>query len=157
MDKPSLTDTVEQARKWLTERLRAGEQQRCPVCTQHTKIYKRRVNAGMARRLILMHRFFGSEFGHVGNLPDRTHETAQLSWWGLIEEASDRREDGGRSGWWRVTEQGHLFARAALTIPKYALVYDSRLLGLDDSEQVGILDCLGAKFDYQELMDATPG
>ncbi len=39
----------------------------------------------------------------------------------------------------------------ARDVPRHALIYDGRLLRLE-GELVGIRDCLGDKFDYDELM-----
>jgi hypothetical protein len=38
-------------------------------------------------------------------------------------------------------------------VPKYARIYNNRCLGLDHSKQVSIIDVLGTKFNYTELME----
>lgn len=138
-------------KEWLREHLDDGA--RCPCCTQLAKVYRRRINSGMARALIHQYKTVGKDYAHTTKLcAQYTHEAAQLAWWGLISDEGGRREDGGRSGWWRITEAGLLFVQHAILVPKYARVYDGRLLSLDDSKTVSIIECLGARFDYRELM-----
>lgn len=125
---------------------------RCPLCTQFAKVYRRKLNSGMARSLIRMYRRAGLDWINVPTqIPARSREEGKLRYWGLVEEAGDLRDDGGHAGWWRVTEQGGAFVRRELLVPKYARIYDSRCLGLH-GELVSITECLGSRFDYGELM-----
>jgi hypothetical protein len=127
----------------------------CPCCTQFAKVYERKINSTMARTLITLFRAASpGTFVHTPSLPGDTHEASQLEWWKLIEEESVRRPDGGRAGWWCVTDLGVQFARREIALPKYARIYDHRCLGLTD-EPVNIVDCLGQRFDYAELMGWT--
>lgn len=142
--------TLAEGKAWLRERLDDGAA--CPVCTQFAKVYRRKINSGMARALILLHRQ-GGGFHHLSSLARFTHEGGQLLWWGLIEEEPPGvRDDGGRSSWYRITARGTAFVQNRLLVAKYALIYDGRLLGMDDSEQASIVDALGTRFNYQELM-----
>jgi hypothetical protein len=128
---------------------------KCPCCTQFAKVYKRKINSTMARTLITLYRHGkAGEYLHAPSLPGDTHEVSQLVWWGLVEEERTRREDGGRAGWWRVTDLGRAFVLGALRLPKHALIYDSALLRLDNSEYASIEDALGSRFDLAELMSA---
>lgn len=143
--------SVEEAQDWLRANLDDGA--RCPVCTQFAKVYRRKITSPMARGLIKQFRLVGGEYAHSATLvSSETHEFSQLSWWGLIEEMPERREDGGRAGWWRITQRGQAFVQNAINVEKYAHIYDGRVLGLDGSEVVSIKDALGTKFDYYELM-----
>lgn len=142
-----------QAKTWLRSRLEKGE--RCPLCTQHAKIYKRKINSTMARTLITLWRTADFDFAHGPSLPGDTHEISQLVWWGLVEEESRVRPDGGRAGWWRITSRGARFVKGLITVPKYAEIYDSRLLKLDPTTMVTIKDALGSRFNYSELMSGV--
>jgi hypothetical protein len=138
---------------WLRGQVHKGGA-RCPCCTQFAKVYKRQINSGMARSLIRMYRVAGLDWVHIPTaLPARSREEGKLAYWGLVEEASEPREDGGRAGWWRITSKGEAFLRRQLKVPKYALVYDARRLGFDETEMVDIQDCLGARFNLTELME----
>jgi hypothetical protein len=129
----------------------------CPCCTQMAKVYRRKINSTMARAMIALYR--ASVYAadgewpvlHGPSLPGDTHEISQLSWWGLVEEERIRRPDGGRAGYWRVTPKGWKWVRQHITIPKYARIYDSRVLSLV-GDPVNVQDCLGSRFSYVELM-----
>jgi len=147
--------TLEDAKQWLRDRIDDGA--RCPCCTQLAKVYKRRVHSTMARELITIYR--ASPECDWLYLPDVLRlrgahggDTVKATYWGLIEEDDDIREDGSsRTGWWRLTEAGRGFVLGEHKIPKYARVYDGRLLGFE-GEMATIRDALGAKFDYDLLM-----
>ncbi len=125
----------------------------CPACGQYAKIYKRKVNAGMAKSLIAMYHAGGTTWVDVTEVTDRrSREEGKLAYWGLVEEFPEGREDGGRPGMWRVTNLGRSFVLGHTTVPQTAEVYNGRCLrtyGPDTS----ILTALGDKFDYRELMD----
>ena len=147
---PQITDTIGDSRQWLEENRDEGVS--CPSCDQFVKVYRRRINAGMAQAIITMYGKAGTEdFVHTPSLV-RSHEVGQLAWWGFIEEEKVLREDGGRAGFWRVTPAGEQWLLGRTKAAKYALVYNGRLLALDDEEQIVIADALGKKFNYNELM-----
>ena len=150
----SFTDemTLRDARDELRELVDDGC--RCPCCTQFAKVYRRKIHASMARVLIAMYRAVpAGEWVYLPDVPQKSRDATGMAWWGLIEEEIELlRDDGGRAGWWRVTELGRRFVRYEIAVRKYALVYDGRRLKLD-GEAVTIVDCLGDKFDYRELMD----
>lgn len=140
-----------QAKAWLRARLDKGEH--CPLCNQHAKIYRRTINAGMARSLIAMYGIGGLDWVHLPTqLGSRSREEGKLAYWGLVEESTLKREDGGRPGTWRVTARGEQFLRAQSAVPKYALIYNGRVLDYDRTESISILDALGKKFSYADLM-----
>lgn len=149
----SLADSVTLgvARNWLRARVDKGA--RCPCCQQMSKVYRRKINAGMARSLIAMYQVGRRDWVHLPTqIGARSREEGKLAYWGLIEEQITPRDDGGRAGYWRVTALGEQFLKAKVSLPKYARIYDGRLLSLDQSEMVTIRDVIGDKFDYNELM-----
>lgn len=144
--------TLEEARAWLRERVDDGEI--CPCCNQLARVYERRVNAGQARSLIHLVRVGGTDWQHLPTVLEgisKGHEEGRLRYWGLIEKATERREDGGPSGWWRVTPLGVEYVHRRLRIDKYARVYDDRVLKYH-GPQVDVVDALGKAFNYRELM-----
>lgn len=145
--------TLTEAKDWL--RARVDEGARCPCCDQFAKIYRRRINAGAAWGLIYLERNHGYDWVHVpttGRLAQLGGEFARLRYWGLIVEEPEVRPDGGRTGWWQLTEKGHRFVHFKMSLPKYVKIYDGRVLGFDDAQRVSIVDALGHKFNYHELM-----
>lgn len=144
------TTTLLQLKNWT--RSHADEGTTCPVCEQHVKVYKRKINSGMARSLIRMYNAAGTDWVHVPTtIGSRSREEGKLRYWGLVEEELERRPDGGRSGYWRVTPVGELFVLGKMTVYSHARVYNGRCLGLS-GDQVSIIDALGEKFSYDELM-----
>lgn len=141
-----------EAQNWLRHQLDEGA--KCPCCTQFAKVYKRKINASMARSLIVMWRAAQLEFQHIPTtVGARSREEGKLAAWKLIEEEARVRDDGGRAGYWRVTDLGYQFAHGFVTIPKYAKFYDGRVMGFE-GDRVTVRDALGDRFDYDELMNA---
>ena len=151
---PGLDVPLGEVRDWLRARVEKGV--RCPACEQRAQVYKRQIYAGMVRALVLMWREgdFGKRlYVHVPSIdPARGGDVAKLEFWGLIEEERASRVDGGRAGFWRVTRRGEDFLQRKTTVPKYARIYDGRLLSLT-GPLVGVDDALRGAFRLDELME----
>lgn len=154
-DAPPADDvTLEEARDWLRDRVDDGAT--CPLCSQFAKVYRRTVHSTMARVLILAYRQHDLEWfqlSAVERLIGRggSSEAGKLRYWGLVEEEAERRPDGGRAGWWRVTPAGRDFVLERVAVPRHALVYDGRCLGLEGAP-LTVRDALGTRFDLAALM-----
>jgi hypothetical protein len=145
--------TLAAAKSWLAARLDKGA--RCPCCGQFARVYKRQINAAMARALITMYHHDRYEFMHLPTVTGYGGDAAKLVYWGLIEEEATVRADGGRSGWWRLTSGGRAYVLGQIKVPQYAAVYDGRLLPDNPhGPERDIRDALGKRFDYRELMAA---
>lgn len=144
-------DTIAAGKAWLRSVLEKGAA--CPLCGQHAKLYKRKINAGMAHALIVMWLHADTEWFYLPSITSRWQgrDEAGLRYWGLIEESTEKRDDGGRAGWWRVTDKGIAFLKNQLNVPTYALVYNGRGFGFE-GDAVSIRDALGTKFNYEDLM-----
>jgi hypothetical protein len=145
--------TLAMAKAWLSDRLDKGAH--CPCCGQFARIYRRQINAAMARTIIAMYHHDAHDFMHLPTVAGYGGDAAKLVYWGLIEEEALIRADGGRAGWWRLTSDGRAYVLGQLKVPQYAAVYDGRLL--PDSPHGpprDIRDALGKRFDYSELMAA---
>lgn len=143
--------TLAQAREWLEEQARK-DGAHCPCCGQLAKVYKRKLNEGMARSLVKMWRAAGQDWQYIPDtVGGKSREEGKLRYWGLIQEKPGKRPDSGRTGWWRVTDLGSQFVRRVATVQRYALVYDGQCLGLVGAN-VNIIDALGDPFTYDELM-----
>ncbi len=145
----TVNDTIAAGKAWLRARLDDGSN--CPLCGQHAKVYKRKVNSGMARSLIHIYRIGGRGWVHVRAIGAQSREEGKLAYWGLLEEQTGVGLHGGRAGYWRVTEKGEKFLKGHILIAKYARVYNGRVLGFEGPD-VGIKDALGTKFNYEDLM-----
>ena len=145
------------ARQALREEVEKGAI--CPCCTQLAKVYRRHMTSVTGRAMICMWRESGTGWVHVPTLmkeqlPGIAHQGGYATlahYWGLIEEAGEKREDGGRAGWWRLTTKGAQFVQNEITVHQYTRTYDSRVLS-ELGEMVTIVNVLGKKFDYNELM-----
>ena len=129
----------------------------CPVCDQHVKVYRRKVNSSMTRGLIAAYRAYGTRFGYLQDVRRTEGETdnreeSKLRYWGLMQEEDAWRPDGGRAGYWRVTDKGEMWIRKLTTVPKYAVIYNGECLRLE-GQQIDISEALGDKFNYRELMN----
>jgi hypothetical protein len=134
-------------------RARVDEGASCPCCTQFAKVYRRKLNAGIAVGLIRVWRTAGDQWCNLrATVAGASNHVASAEWWGLLVESPQRRDDGGRGKAWRLTPDGVAYVRHELAVPKYARVYDGRCLSLDGEPQ-NIGHALGKRFDYRELMD----
>lgn len=141
---------VVDARQWVRDHAEDGVT--CPVCTQLAKVYRRKIHAAMGRDLIIARRVAGADWFHVRTtLGHDGGDFAKLVYWRLIVEYDAKRDDGGRAGWWRITDRGKAYVLDQLRVPKYARIYDKRLLNLT-GDMVGIRDALGVRFRYDDLM-----
>ncbi len=152
-ERPDGSWTLKDARAWLREQRVDGV--RCPCCTQFAKIYKRPINSQQTRALILLYRLRGREWAHITrvdkSLEGNGGDISKLRYWGLVEEADETRPDGGRAGWWRITARGEQWLHGQLLVPKFAYIFDTRLLELD-GPPTSVRTALGTKFNYEELM-----
>lgn len=156
MTKFDQSGSLIRARRELAVALTDGDPITCPCCGQTARIYRRKINATMARALITLWRASDLDreawsYEHAPSLPGDTHEISQLAWWGLIEEERVAREDGGRAGFWRLTSLGARYVLDVEAVPKYAHVYDGRCIRLD-GPPTSIRAALGSRFDLRELL-----
>jgi hypothetical protein len=144
-------ETLAGAREWLRGNVEDGAA--CPCCGQFAKVYRRKIHSAMARDLIIAYRKADLDWFHVRTtLGHDGGDFAKLAYWQLIVEHPGEREDGSsRAGWWRISLTGEAFALGKSRIPKYARIYNGRLLGFSD-DRVGIRDALGSRFRYDDLM-----
>lgn len=133
---------------------------RCPCCDLFVKVYKRKLNARMARGLIWLVAQAGPErnFVYVPGGPTwliQTNEIATTAHWDLIEARPKDPKDRSRrtSGWWRPTVLGVDFVNDKANVPLRLHFLDNRVVGVDE-ELTNIVRALGSQFDYPKLMSA---
>jgi len=163
--------TLEDAKRWLRARWEEGAD--CPCCGQFVKLYKRKLNGSMAYALILIYRYFEPNYHGWLHVPSYLNEApipaevsaairgdwAKLRFWDLLIEDTRTRDDGSRrAGFWRITEHGRLFVRGLVRVPKYVYLYNKKVVQRrsPDGTSINIKEALGDKFNYSELMAATP-
>jgi hypothetical protein len=150
--------TISEARDRLLSIIaKRGASHDCPVCKRHTQVYYHPLNLNMAKGVVALWQEHGTSWGDINlvrikyNLHRSKQETTASRWGLLEEETSIRRDDGGRAGFWRVTDLGERWIMGEETVPKYALLYDSRCLG-HSGEPISIHDAMGMYFNYREVM-----
>ncbi len=144
--------TLGEARDWLRERAPKGE--KCPCCRQYVRVYRRKLNSGMARWLIRFHlqTWASKNWHHATHITERAmgEEYSKLAHWKLLEHHPER------VGYWRLTDLGTRFALNEQRVQSHAVIYDNRCIRLD-GDPVSIVTALGRKFNYNELMAERPG
>lgn len=146
-------ETIKEAKDFLNENYKEGCI--CPCCNQTVKLYKRKLNSGMARVLIAMYKKGGSFFHVKDYLREynikNTHDWTLLKYWGLIEPM-DNHKGGQELGYWSITEKGKQFCKGELKLQKHVLIITNKMIGFS-SEDTDIVESLGNHFDYNELMN----
>lgn len=143
------TTSLGDAQAWLRDRVDDGV--KCPCCTQLAKVYRRTITAPMAMTLIRAYRQNRRLWFNLPALAPRGGDDAKLRYWMFIEEMPNENPKTRTSGWWRITEYGERFVLGELAVPKYAHIYDGRVLKMS-GEKIDIKQALKNKFDYAELM-----
>lgn len=148
--------TIQEAKEFLRENFKKGIA--CPCCGQFVKLYKRKLNSGMARTLIYIYNHSKQDWLNVkdylraNSLPNN-HDWTLLHYWGLLQEKGGDPEHGGKTiGEWRVTNKGVDFIRNIISVPSHIEIYNNRLYGYTEN-YINIIEALGKHFDYKELMN----
>ena len=142
----------------LLERARQSNGATCPTCNKHVQVYTRKLNSNMARALLLMYREArknNNEWCRVGHLIVGEHTWPsgypKLVWWGSAEKHPGKSDDGNSNGMYRLTKKGALFAKNKTKVSSHAVEYMS-VVEEFVGDEINIIDALGKKFDYNELM-----
>lgn len=140
----------------FVQKLRAGHEGNCPECGRHAQIYYRRIHASIALQIVQLYKLGGDTmYVHTSKLIPKggcgVGDFSKAKYWGLIEEKTALSSKQKSSGYWMLTKLGIEFVTNDAKLPKFALVYDDKVIDMMGS-LVSISDCLIHKFDYDELM-----
>jgi hypothetical protein len=139
----------------------------CPCCERSARLQKRKLNSGLVRTLILLHRYeekhgpaggwirISEEVKDHGVLRNRGY--ARLRFWGLLEPHTGAKRTKGENSndTYRVTQKGARFVRGIEDVSMYVYVSDNRCWPAydgDGDKTIGVRAALDNKFDYEELM-----
>lgn len=78
-----------------------------------------------------------------------------MVYWNLVEmdmKLTKKNTPTKKRGWWKITQVGIEFVRMQRRIPKWIKTYNSEIVEVLEGETTNIRECLGEKFDYDELM-----
>lgn len=150
--------TLEESIEYVMSNLDDGV--RCPCCAKYARRYRRTFNSTMARSLIwLVREWFRLNKSGWVDVPKvgprwmvKSNQLPTVRWWGMVERPSDSGDSALKhSGLWRPTELGVRFAMRHVRVLSKAVTYDGEVEGLEGVE-ISVVDALGKKFDYSELM-----
>jgi hypothetical protein len=135
-----------------------GDGTYCPCCGRFSKVYRRKLNSGMAAGLIWLVRAFEVSSDWIEPQKDapryvlNNREMGKLVHWGLAElKPNDDDSSRKTTGLWRPTRRGIDFVYNRCIVPARVYLYLNMILGFD-SKMISIQTALGNKFDYEELM-----
>lgn len=145
--------SVQTAEDWTMNAAHDGAE--CPCCGQLVKVYRRKLYSAMAYALLLIHRSReGKEdpWVHVPTLLNghgtvaRGGDFAKLVHWDLLEAHAKA------NGFYQMTDKGVQFIECRIAVPVAVYIYNGARLDWDSSEMITVVDALGEKFNYEELM-----
>ena len=128
----------------------------CPCCGRWGKINGYQITSTQVMGMLwMLNNFRKSEWIDIGKAHKmilRSKPLATLRHWELVEKKpKDLKEDKRASGLWRLTPKGRDFLRKKIALPKYAFVFNSRLVKYSKQE-IDVVQALGKKFSYEEVM-----
>ena len=143
--------TIAEGKQHLRDNFKTGAT--CPCCNKYVKAYKRKLNSGIARSLIIMHNLgaCGGLFIHVQDefaklkLRATTMDYAYAEKWKLIRAEPDK------NGYWSLTDLGKAFVLNQTVLPDHCLVYNGNVYSWSNN-LINIEHALTESFDYQKLM-----
>jgi len=119
---------------------------KCRCCGSNIRVYRRKLNSGMARVLCWFVANRMGEWTHIAKIPAE------------IERQKNADTAKRSSGVWRVTNEGISFVLHGTKIPSHAFcsVPGHIILGFEN-DLVTIHNVLKERFDYAELMQGGNG
>jgi hypothetical protein len=145
--------TLEEAKTEIQKNLRDGYE--CPCCGQLCKLYRRKLNANMARFLIDLAHATCKEKQWVpySECRFRGRDYNYLAMFGLAVTNKDSSSIARTSGLWKITKRGLDFVRGYINIPSHVFVYNNTVHGFSE-KMISIQEALGEPFNYEELMNS---
>lgn len=135
----------------------------CPCCNRFDKVYPRKINSSMAWTLMLIYDYYKKEGNlrkwlkvesYLKTLPavptSLRGDFPKLRYWGLITQKEGEIE-GVKTGLYKITERGINFCESKIRVSKVAFVHNGKLKSFSE-EQINIIDALGDRFSYRELL-----
>ena len=157
-----LMETLKEAQDYIAENSEVGVS--CPCCGRFVKLYKRKIHTEMAVFLVKLYKAALAGGKHkaystrelINTETKASTDGAYLTRWGLITKASEEATASGNVGRYRITSKGLNFVSGIIQVPKRVHILCGETIGFS-AEMVFIWDCLGDKFDYDEIMRVPPG
>lgn len=131
----------------------------CSCCGLFVKEYRRKINSSMCAVLCLLYASGKRDYIHVENWlksvgkPSLRADYHKLRFWGLLEAKKEQRNDSSnRNGYYKLTSLGIMFCERNLKVKEICVIFDNNCHGFEGNE-IDIIEALGNKFSYSELMN----
>ncbi len=170
-DGDETTTTIIDLKTWMRPRLKKGVV--CPCCNKKSKVYTRKLTYLMAVPLIIGWRKVGigewvsfadllaplvadKDIGQWFQRILTAYEWPKLRHWELVVPEPGKSRSG-RKGRFAITALGEKFVKSEVKVPSHYYEYQRQNVGwmwLGDEEikYITIVDALGTKFNYKDLM-----
>jgi len=124
---------------------------KCPCCGQTVGAYKRNLTSAHARNFLRMLKAGKDNFHHYKEVSDgEGTDFSKPKYWGLLIKKPNEDPKMISSGFWKLTDKAILFIKGSIGLPKYAYVYNDRVLKFSD-EEIKFLDLWNQEFDAEGL------
>ena len=135
--------------------LHAREGTTCGICGQYVKIYPRKLNSNMVSFLISLYhgwRRTSRDWVHHSDCFHVGRDYPYVATWRLAKLKPNSEDSTKRkSGLWKPTKRGRLFIKNKRVVPSHVFMFNNKVVGWSD-KNIDVLDALGNKFNYKELM-----
>ncbi len=155
---------LEEAKKIFEEQLPRGVH--CLCCGRFDKVYPRKITSSMAWTLLLIYDYYKKEGNlrkwlkvesHLKSLPNvptsLRGDFSKLRYWKLIRQKEGEIE-GIKTGLYKITEKGINFCERKIRVSKIVNLHNGAPESFSE-EQISIIEALGDRFSYKELMGET--
>lgn len=147
-------------------RIKAEGNHNCGTCGQTCGIYKQSLTDNNAVMLIGLYTYsmkmennpYGAYHQNLyATVGTKSHGFALCAKFGLIESPPPEEfEDKRCSGKWHLTRLGRKFVEGKEEVSASLKIYDNRVIAFS-KKKVDIIDVLGTKFSYNDLMRGRLG
>jgi len=143
--------TLEKARRFLRDHWDEGTV--CPCCRQQVRRYHRKLNANMCIFLISLYRHT-TDWVHYTRLRFRGRDYPYIKEWDLADWKPTDTTQKRTSGYWKITPLGREFVERKVRLPSHCWTF-YHYSKLDKEKYVDIVQALGRKFNYENLMEGS--
>lgn len=152
------TMLVADAREEVLRAVEDGDTVSCPCCQQGAAPWPRTMYVSVVKALIRLYRLSKGRPGIYFHVQNDLHSNAGGDFskltlgHGLTRVKNVRTADENAMGMYCLTAKGKLFIERKVSLPKYLVFYNGEIVGRPALPKVGVEDCLGKEFSYQELL-----
>lgn len=156
-EKPSTDSLDGQALPSTLREIAKAGPDKCFCCGGITRLYRRKLNSGMAAALCWVVANHGREWVHMPTQAPRrvlrNGNHTKLPHWGFMEAKPNDDPSKKDSGYFRATSLGEQFARGRITTQSHAFIRSpGDVLEGFETTTISVWEALGKHFSYAQLM-----